>query len=63
VPRTSKLQNVSEEVAQDFNLVIDRIPEMRKKMNTKLESGMKAAQIAARAKLALTAGDDDEDDI
>ena len=27
-------------------------------MNSKLESGMKAAQIAARAKLALTAGSD-----
>lgn len=62
VPRTSKLQNVSEEVAQDFNLVIDRIPGMRKQMNTKLESGMKAAQIAARAKLALAAGGDDEDE-
>lgn len=61
VPRTSKLQNVSEEVAQDFNLVIDRIPGMRKQMNTKLESGMKAAQIAARAKLALTAGDDEDE--
>jgi hypothetical protein len=63
VPRTSKLQNISEEVAQDFNLVIDRIPGMRKQMNSKLESGMKAAQIAARAKLALTAGSDDEDEI
>lgn len=62
VPRTSKLQNVSEEVAQDFNLVTDRIPGMRKQMNTKLESGMKAAQIAARAKLALTSGDEDEDE-
>lgn len=63
VPRTSKVQNVSEEVAQDFNLVIDRIPGMRKQLNTKLESGMKAAQIAARAKLALTAGDEDEEEI
>lgn len=61
VPRTSKIQNLSEEVAQDFNLVIDRIPGMRKQMNTKLESGMKAAQIAARAKLALTAGDDEDE--
>lgn len=61
VPRTSKLQNVSEEIAQDFNLVSDRISTMRKQMNTKLESGMKAAQIAARAKLALTAGDDEDD--
>ncbi len=58
VPRTSKLQNIGEEVAQDFNLVSDRIPVMRKQMNAKLESGMKAAQIAARAKLALTAGND-----
>jgi len=58
VPRTSKLQNIGEEVAQDFNLVSDRIPAMRKQMNAKLESGMKAAQIAARAKLALTAGND-----
>jgi hypothetical protein len=62
VPRTSKLQNVSEEVAQDFNLVIDRIPGMRKSMSTKMESGMKAAQIAARAKLALTAGNDEDDE-
>jgi hypothetical protein len=58
VPRTSKLQNIGEELAQDFNLVSDRIPAMRKQMNAKLESGMKAAQIAARAKLALTAGND-----
>ena len=58
VPRTSKLQNIGEEVAQDFNLVSDRIPKMRKQMNAKLESGMKAAQIAARAKLALTAGNE-----
>ncbi len=62
VPRTSKLQNVSEEMAQDFNLVIDRIPEMRKQMNAKLESGMKAAQVAARAKLALTAGEDEDEE-
>ena len=45
-------------MAQDFNIVSDRIPAMRKQMNSKLESGMKAAQIAARAKLALTAGND-----
>jgi hypothetical protein len=62
VPRTSKLQNISEELAQDFNLVTDRIPGMRRQMNTKLESGMKNAQIAARAKFALTAGDEDEDE-
>jgi hypothetical protein len=62
VPRTSKLQNVSEEVAQDFNLVTNRIPGMGKQMKTKLESGMKAAQLAARAKLAITAGDDDAGD-
>ena len=63
VPRTSKLQNVSEEMAQDFNLVTDRIPGMRKQMNSKLESGMKAAQVAARAKLALTAGEDEDEEI
>jgi hypothetical protein len=62
VPRTSKIQNLSEEVAQDFNLVSDRIPAMRKQLKTKMESGMKDATNAARTKLALSAGVDEDEE-
>jgi hypothetical protein len=58
-PRTSRLRSVAEETAKEFNFVIEQKPEMAKRLNTKMDKGLKQAQVAAKAVLALTAGDAD----
>jgi hypothetical protein len=58
--RTTKLSTVSANIADDFNYAIELNPKLRKSLNEKMETGLKAARETARAKLALTSGDPDE---
>lgn len=58
-PRTSRLRNAAEETAKEFNFVIEHKPELAKRLNTKMDKGLKQAQVAAKAVLALTAGETD----
>lgn len=60
-PRSAALIRKGEEVASDLNMVADRIPGMRKTLTTKLDSTLKKSQVTARAKLALAAGDDNDE--
>jgi hypothetical protein len=55
--RTTKLSTVSANIADDFNYAIELNPKLRKSLNDKMETGLKAASDTARAKLALTSGE------
>jgi hypothetical protein len=55
--RTTKLSTLSANIADDFSYAIELNPKLRKSLNDKMETGLKAARDTARAKLALTSGD------
>jgi hypothetical protein len=57
-PRTTKIKNLAEETAKEFSFVIEQKPEMAKRLNTKMDKGLKQARIAATAVLAITAGNE-----
>jgi hypothetical protein len=61
MPRTTRLNTLSAEIADDFRYAIELNPKLKKALNEKLETGLKAARDTARAKLALTSGEEDED--
>jgi hypothetical protein len=60
MPRTTKLNTLSAEIADDFKFAIDVNPSLKRALNDKMETGLKAARDTARAKLALTSGEEDE---
>lgn len=55
--RTTKLNTLSANIADDFGYAIELNPKLRQSLNDKMETGLKAARDTARAKLALTSGD------
>jgi hypothetical protein len=55
--RTTKLSTLSANIADDFSYAIELNPKLRKSLNDKMETGLKAARDTARAKLALTSGE------
>jgi hypothetical protein len=55
--RTTKLSALSADIADDFNYAIEQNPRLKKALNDKMETGLKAARDTARAKLALTSGE------
>lgn len=59
--RTTKLSTLSANIADDFTYAIELNPKLRKSLNEKMETGLKAARDTARAKLALTSGDQPEE--
>jgi hypothetical protein len=59
--RTTKLSTLSANIADDFTFAIELNPKLRKSLNEKMETGLKAARETARAKLALTSGDEPEE--
>ena len=60
MPRTTKLNTLSAEIADDFKFAVDVNPSLKKALNDKMETGLKAARDTARAKLALTSGEEDD---
>lgn len=60
VPRTSRLNNMGADIADDFAFAIQIKPGLRKSLMAKMEDGLKATTNSARAKLALTSGSEDE---
>jgi hypothetical protein len=60
MPRTTRLTTLSAEVADDFKFAIEQNSSLKKALNERLETGLKAARDTARAKLALTSGSEDE---
>jgi hypothetical protein len=60
MPRTTKLNTLSANIADDFNYAIGLNSKLKRALNEKMETGLKAARDTARAKLALTSGDEDE---
>lgn len=61
MPRTTKLATLSSEIADDFRYAIERNDALRKALNERMETGLKAARDTARAKLALTSGSENEE--
>jgi hypothetical protein len=61
MPRTTRLNTLSAEIADDFKFAIGLNSSLKKPLNERLETGLKAARDTARAKLALTSGEEDED--
>jgi hypothetical protein len=61
MPRTTRLTTLSSEIADDFKFAIEVNASLKKALNDKMETGLKAARDTARAKLALTSGSADED--
>ncbi len=59
--RTTKLSTLSANIADDFNYAIELNPKLRKSLNDKMETGLKAASDTARAKLALTSGEEPDE--
>lgn len=59
--RTTKLSTLSANIADDFSYAIELNPKLRKSLNDKMETGLKAASDTARAKLALTSGDQSDE--
>jgi hypothetical protein len=57
-PRTARLRSLAEETAKEFNFVIEHKPEMAKRLNTKMDKGIEQAKVAAKAVLAITAGNE-----
>jgi hypothetical protein len=60
MPRTTRLSTLSAEMADDFKFAIEQNSSLKKPLNERLETGLKAARDTARAKLALTSGEEDE---
>lgn len=60
MPRTTKLNTLSAEIADDFKFAIEVNPSLKRALNDKMETGLKAARDTARAKLALTSGEEDD---
>jgi hypothetical protein len=60
MPRTTRLNTLSAEIADDFKFAIGQNPALKRALNERLETGLKAARDTARAKLALTSGEEDE---
>jgi hypothetical protein len=60
MPRTTRLNTLSAEIADDFKFAIELNSSLKKPLNERLETGLKAARDTARAKLALTSGEEDE---
>jgi hypothetical protein len=61
MPRTTRLSTLSAEIADDFRFAIDLNPTLKRALNERMETGLKAARDSARAKLALTSGQEDEE--
>lgn len=59
--RTTKLSALSEDIADDFSYAIERNGRLKKALNDKMEKGLTAARDTARAKLALTSGDEPDE--
>lgn len=60
MPRTTRLTTLSAEIADDFKFAMEHNSSLKKALNEKMETGLKAARDTARAKLALTSGSEDE---
>jgi hypothetical protein len=60
MPRTTRLSTLSEEMGDDFRYAINLNSSLKKPLTDRLETGFKAARDTARAKLALTSGEEDE---
>jgi len=60
MPRTTRLTTLSEEIADDFKFAIGQNSSLKRALSERLETGLKAARDTARAKLALTSGEEDE---
>lgn len=60
MPRTTRLSTLSAEIADDFKFAIEVNASLKRALNEKMETGLKAARDTARAKLALTSGSEDE---
>jgi len=60
MPRTTKLNTLSAEIADDFRFAIELNSSLKKALNERMETGLKAARDTARAKLALTSGSEDD---
>ncbi|MDQ3741970.1 MAG: hypothetical protein M3389_13610 [Actinomycetota bacterium] len=60
MPRTSRLNNLGADVADDFAFMIGMNPKLKKHLVEKMEAGLKAATSTARAKLQLTSGSEDQ---
>ena len=61
MPRTTRLTTLSSEIADDFKFAIEVNPSLKKALNDKMETGLKAARDTARAKLALTSGEEPDE--
>jgi hypothetical protein len=61
MPRTTRLTTLSSEIADDFKFAIDINGSLKKVLNEKMETGLKAARDTARAKLALTSGESEDE--
>lgn len=61
MPRTTRLSTLSAEIADDFKFAIELNPSLKKALNERMETGLKAARDTARAKLALTSGQEDDE--
>lgn len=60
MPRTSRLNNLGADVADDFAFMIGLNPRLKRHLVEKMDAGLKAATATARAKLQLTSGNEDE---
>lgn len=61
MPRTTRLSTLSAEIADDFKFAIELNPSLKRALNERMETGLKAARDTARAKLALTSGQEDDE--
>lgn len=61
MPRTTRLTTLSSEIADDFKFAIEVNASLKKALNDKMETGLKAARDTARAKLALTSGSTEDE--
>lgn len=61
MPRTTRLTTLSAEIADDFKFAIELNPGLKKALNERMDTGLKAARDTARAKLALTSGQEDDE--
>jgi hypothetical protein len=61
MPRTTRLNTLSAEIADDFRFAIEMNPSLKRALNERMETGLKAARDTARAKLALAAPQEDDE--
>jgi hypothetical protein len=61
MPRTTRLNTLSAEIADDFKFAIELNPSLKRALNERMETGLKAARDTARAKLALASGQEDDE--